>query len=196
MALSVKDASNNTKVLPVYGTPYSAALVAFAPAITTATTDCQLVVFGGAAAVVARIKRVRVLPRLTTLAFTRLRLERWSSAGTLGSAALTAFPTQARHGSPNSPGSQPSAPSATCKSVGTAAYTTPGTTSGIFRQENVIAKSTTAVDSPNNVVEWSFMEDPIEVVGTGDLVVLISYPLATATGAVFDIAYEWDEATV
>jgi hypothetical protein len=199
MAYLVKDANNTTRNVPQYDTAYSASLLAFAPAITTAATDCQLVTMIGVAATIARVKRVLVVPRLTTLAFNVLRLERWSTLGTIGSAVATAIPTQARHGSPGTLGSVPGAPGLVVSSIGTAAYTTAGTTTGIFMQRHVIAKSTTAVDSAPDVFEFKVGDkgdNPIEVNGTTDVIALITKPPATATGAVFDIYLEWEESIV
>ena len=199
MAQSLLDSGLNKVLVPAWDAAYSAALVDFTPAITTATTDCQLLVITGVNNVVARVKRIRVKARLTTLAVLRFRLERWSTLGTLGSAVLTAIPTIANHGSPNKPGTQPNNPSVTPKSVGTAAYTSAGTTAGIFRQEHIVAKSTTVVDSPPELGLYEFGErgdNPIEIAGTTDSLVLIVYPPATASGAKFDMMVQWEESTV
>jgi hypothetical protein len=194
-----KDGNGTPKTMPLYDRAYTASLLSAAPAITTSATDCQLVTAIGVAGVVARIKRIRIVARLATLAYNVVRIERWSTLGTLGSAVATAIPTQGRHGSPTSPGSQPAAPSLVVSSIGTAAYTTAGTVTGILAQRAIIAKSTTAVDTAPDVFELLFSDkgdNPPEICGVTDSIVITTKPPATATGAVFDVEIQWEEGTL
>lgn len=199
MGFKVKDALGSVVITPKFDTAYSASVKAFAPAIVTATTDCQLVIMQGAANKVARLKKILVTGAMTAVGSNILRLERWSTAGTLGSAALTAVPTIARLGSPNTPGSVPGAPGLTISTVGTAAYTSAGTTSGIFCHQRILLKSTTITDTSDYIpVEWKWGDKgdlAPEIVGTTDYLALIGYPTATGTGTVFDITVQWEEGT-
>jgi hypothetical protein len=201
MAFQIKDASGLVVKAPLYDRAYTASLLAFAPAITTNATLCQLVTMIGVAGTVARLKRVRACVSKTALGFVAIKLERWSTLGTLGSAVATAIPTQFRHGSPTAPGSAPSAPSLVVSSIGTAAYTTAGTVTGILDNRNVIAKVAaggTVVDSAPDVWEviWSDKGDQApEICGAADSIVLSTTPVVGA-GSVFDIEVQWEEATL
>jgi hypothetical protein len=188
MAIYVRDGLGANKIYPIYsGKTYSASLVNFTPAATTIT---EVLVMAGAAGVYGRLKYMSVSGMATALGRGVFTLKRWSTAGTLSTAVLTAVPTQCKHDS------TAAAPSVTVSSVGTAAYGTPGTTNAIIRQAQIVIPSLTEVAGGiAPIVEWRFGADgtqPPMIQSATELFVLYA---TGESGSVYDVNVTWEEDT-
>lgn len=190
MGFKVKDANGNVVITPKFDAAYSASKAGLVPAATAA----ELLVMQGAANVVHRIKKIHIEGDggADTINLLTWKLNRWSSAGTVGSAVLTAIPTQAQY----SKGA--SAPTLVISTVGTAAYTTAGTNAGIlatgrcWTQKN----ATFAAGQANVLVDLSFGWNGDQcptLEGASDWLVLTA--TAVVATARLDITVQWEEGT-
>jgi hypothetical protein len=196
----VKDGNGTLVATPLFDTEFSASLGGFVPAATAA----QLIVIQGAAGVVGKLKYISIGGDSGAATFNLLtvKLERWSTAGTPNTAVLTAVPTQGRHLPPTAQGATPvsAAPSLTVSSVGTAAYQTPGTVTGLIRNARCATPTTTFVAGAyllDRLIEFKWTDKgdmaPM-VVGTGDYLVLTA--TAVVATARLDINIQWAESTL
>lgn len=109
-------------------------------------TPTEVVVIQGSATKTARITKISVQGWSTTAGVMKWKLSRRTSAGTLGSAVLTAIPTQGKNDS-----GTVASPTIVLSTVGTANYTTVGTLGAIL-DCGVVGFNLAA--QINNTVPW------------------------------------------
>lgn len=157
-------------------------------AFTPVATPTDFIVIAGSASKTCRIKRVAISGVATAQGSIPIQLVKRSSAGTLGSAVLTAV-TAAQHDS------RDPAPSCTVSTVGTANYTTLGTSAGVagaFRL-NLPAASGGTVNG-RSVFDFAQQRDvPIFLRGAAELLVINGNGGALPAGTVVDYEIEIEE---
>lgn len=139
-SIAVKDANNASQSLTTLTDPaglerYAVSLDAAGAACYRASiaytlgvaTPTEVVVMQGSASKTIRITNIRVGGWATTAGTMKWKLSRRTAAGTLGSAVLTAIPTQGKNDS-----GTVAASTLTISTVGTANYGTPGTLGAIL----------------------------------------------------------------
>jgi hypothetical protein len=163
---------------------YRYAGVALAPV----ATPTDIIVIKGSATKTVVVKRVKLSGVATAQGNMPFLLIRRSTAGTLGSAVLTAV-TAAKHdtGDP--------APTAVVSTVGTANYTTPGTAAGVegVGRLSMGAAGSGAVD---NGLVWDFStrrDAPLRLRGASDFLVINANGAAVPSGGVIDYEIEIEE---
>ena len=133
--------------------------------ITPVTTPTDVLVIQGSSTMTVRIKRIAVGGLATTAGDMPFQVIRRSTAGTKGSATLTAI-TAAQHDINDA------APTATVSYVQTANYTTIGTGAGALLSNRVILNVATAAQT-NVVEDFSRNADkPLILRGTSDFLVV------------------------
>lgn len=145
-------------------------------------------VISGSATKTVRIKRIRVAGVATAQGNMQIQFARWSTAGTLGSAVLTAL-TAVKHDTGDA------AASCAVSTVGTANYTTQGTGSTVpFLCDTIFfGVVATGVVTPN-VFEFANRNDKALILrGTTDIIVLSGNGSAIPSGGVIDISVELEE---
>jgi hypothetical protein len=167
---------------------YRYAITGFTPV----ATPTAFVVLQGSATKVVRIKRIYLSG--TTSAATGgnqpLVGTRRSTAGTLGSAVLTAVPGT-KHDINDV------AATGVVSTVGTANYTTMGTTAGQLLANRIgLATATTGTADSPAVYDFATRNDkPLILRGVSDFITLEGGAAALPAGAVFDIEIETEEDT-
>ncbi len=141
-----------------YRRTYTAVFTGFTPV----ATPTDIINLFGAASVVLRLKRFYMNIMTDSAVATKLeaRMAKRSTAGTLGSAALTGL-TAVPHRSSTATVATTAA-AGVASTVGTANYTTLGTLVGYVREQYVMPQlgTYTATNFPgSNVVDWRFGEN-------------------------------------
>lgn len=167
---------------------YRAAKSAFSLAVATPTA---VVVIQGSATKTVRIKRIAVGGAATAYGAMAAFIDRWSTAGTLGSAVLTAV-------TPGKLDSNNAAATAAISTVGTANYTTKGTSAGIVGAGRLSMGpiTTAATSSAAGWLEWDFTtrsDQALVLRGTSEFVALDLGGSAVPSGGVLDFEVEWAE---
>jgi hypothetical protein len=178
---------DNISASPIQPKPYrtySYGGLAFA----MVATPTDAIVIAGAARSLVRVKRVAISGAATAAGTMPVQLVKRSSAGTLGSAVLTAV-TPARHDS------EFPAPHCAVSTVGTANYTTVGTAAGVVRAARLCM---TALGTGVGVVPvvWDFstrFDHPVILRGTGELLCVNFNGAAIPAGGVIDYEIELEE---
>jgi hypothetical protein len=164
---------------------YRVAKQALAP---VATPTCFLL-FQGSATMTCRIKCIRLSGGATAAGAMTVQMSRWSTAGTPGSAVLTAL-TAVQH-DVNDP-----APTAVVSTVGTANYTTQGTGYNVLLAASRLPMPAIATGGAETslLYEFSSRSDKALIVrGTGDYISISGNGAAVPSGGVIDIEIEWEE---
>lgn len=146
------------------------------------------VVIKGSATKTVRIKRIKVAGVATAQGNMQIQLARWSTAGTLGSAVLTAL-TAVKHDTNDA--------AATCvvSTVGTANYTTEGTGSATPFMTDRIFMGVVATGLVGAITyDFGTRNDKALVLrGTGDIIAISGNGSAIPSGGVVDISIELEE---
>lgn len=143
---------------------------------------------GAAAPVVVRVKRIKIVGIATAAGNMPFQAFRRSSAGTLGSAVLTAL-VPSSHDITDPPAL------ATVSTVGTANYTTLGTSKGQVHADRIgfSASGSGAVGSPL-ILDFCTRDDKALILrGTSDFLTLEGAGGAIPAGGVIDIEVETEE---
>lgn len=157
-------------------------------AFSMVATPTDVIVIQGSAAKTIRIKRVAVSGAATAAGTMPVQLVRRSTAGTLGSAALTAV-VAAKHDT------EFPAPTAVVSTVGTANYTTLGTIAGVIAtgRLQMTALATGLGVAP---IVWDFstrQDHPIVLRGVLQHVCINFNAAAIPSGGVIDFEIEIEE---
>jgi hypothetical protein len=160
-------------------------------ALTPVATPTTVGLIQGSASKTIRIKRVAVGGAATAYGSMVCYIERWSTAGTPGSAVLTGL-TAAKHDSGNG------AATAVVSTVGTANYTTRGTTAGVVGagRVNMTAIGSAATSSAQTWTEWDFTtrsDQALVLRGTAEYLAIDLGGAAVPSGGVIDFEVEWSE---
>ena len=163
---------------------YRYAVAAFAPV----ATPTAFLVIAGSATKTVRIKSIKIGGVATANGNMQVQAQRWSTAGTLGSAVLTAL-TAVKHDTGDA------AATATVSTVGTANYTTPGTGSTVPAIVDRIGLCTVATGVPTPLkFDFSTRQDKAMVLrGVTDILVLSGNSSAVPAGGALDIEIETEE---
>lgn len=164
---------------------YRACKLAFAPV----ATPTDILVIQGSATKTVRIKIIQIGGVATAQGNMPVQLIRRSTAGTIGSAVLTAI-TAGAHDNTND-----GAATAVISTVGTANYTTPGTQVAIVGvgRVNMPAITSGAVTGPLSF-DFCLHEDKALILrGTSDYLWINLNGTAIPAGGVFDILIEFEE---
>lgn len=155
-------------------------------------TPTEVVVIQGSATKTCRLTLVRVQGWSTTAGVMKWKMSRRTTAGTLGSAVLTAIPTQGKNDS-----GTVAAPTLTLSTVGTANYGTVGTLSAIL-DAGVVGFNLAA--QINNTIPWTPVQNAAQAIvlrGTSDWITLDGGADAggdaVPAGGVALITVEWVE---
>ena len=165
-----------------YKATYRYAVQGFTPQATP-TAFC---VIQGSATKTVRVKRVKVSGGATAAGDMPFQLQRWSTAGTLGSAVLTAL-TAVKHDI-NDP-----AATAVVSTVGTANYTTQGTGNTIPMAVDRIQLPALGSGVGFNPLTYDFatrQDKALVLRGTTDIIVLSGAGGAVPSGGILDIEIE------
>lgn len=157
-------------------------------AFTPVATPTDFIVIAGSSTKTCRVKRIAITGVATAQGIIPVQFVKRSSAGTLGSAVLTAI-TAAKHDS-----SDP-APTCAVSTVGTANYTTPGTAAGVLgaARLNLPAASGGTV-AGRLELDFSMRDDaPVFLRGTAELVTVNGNAGALPAGTVIDYEIEVEE---
>jgi hypothetical protein len=162
---------------------YRYALTGFSPV----ATPTAMAVLQGSASKTVRIKRIKISGVATANGNMQFQLTRRSTAGTLGSAVLTAL-TAAKHDVNDA------AATATVSTVGTANYTALGTSAGQLAADR-IGLCTTATGVPTPLVyDFSTRQDKALILrGASDFITIDGNGSAVPAGASIDIEIETEE---
>lgn len=161
---------------------YRFAVQAFAP-VATPTAFFQI---AGSSTATLRVKWIRISGVATAAGNMQVQLSRWSTAGTLGSAALTTI-------NPVKHDTQDANFSGTVSTVGTANYTTQGTGNNVLAGAGRIEFSAAGTGLVINPLVWDFAsrQDKAFVLrGTTDILSLSGNGSAIPSGGVVDIECE------
>ena len=155
------------------------------PDFAPVATPTAIVVIQGSATKTVEIKRLSITGGATAAGSMRYLVTRRSTAGTLGSAVLTAV-TAAKRDTGNP------AATAVVSSVGTANYTTPGTTAGELASGRVnlvaIGSAATSSDCQPVVLEFGVKDDqPLRLNGVSDWITIEGGGSAIPSGGKWDI---------
>ena len=154
----------------------------------TVATPTDVLVIQGSATKTIRIKRVVLNGVATAAANMPVQIIRRSTAGTLGSAVLTAL-TAAKHDINDV------APTAVLSTVGTANYTTLGTTAGTIGAGRLqLSAAATGLSVTPLLWEFATRNDKALILrGTSDFICLNLNAGAVPLGAVVDIEVQTEE---
>ena len=160
---------------------YRAAILGFSPVATP--TDGF--VFKGSAAAIARLKKIRIFGVATAQGNMPVQVVRRSTAGTLGSAVLTALTAVSMDKNADMP-------QAGLWSVGTANYTTLGTLVGVVDDGrlNMSPVTTGQVIEP---LVFDFTSMPLNLRGASDFICINFNGAPVPAGGLIDVVVEWDE---
>lgn len=159
-------------------------------AFTPVATPTAFLVIAGSATKVIRVKRIKVGGVATSNGNMQVQASRWSTAGTLGSAVLTAL-TAVKHDTNDV------AATAAVSTVGTANYTTQGTGNAVPFAADRIFLATTATGATQQLIyDFSTRQDkPFILRGVTDILSLSGNGSAVPAGGVLDIEVETEEDT-
>lgn len=151
-------------------------------------TPTAFVVIQGSATKTIRIKRIRVAGVATAQGNMKIQLARWSTAGTLGSAVLTAL-TAVKHDTSDA------AATAVVSTVGTANYTTEGTGSAtpMLCDRLFMGVVATGVVGANEFAFATRSDKALVLRGTADIITISGNGSAIPSGGVVDIQIELEE---
>jgi hypothetical protein len=190
MSLLVKDANGTNRTVPtnVDAAAYSYGKADFA-AVATPTTA---LVIQGSATKVVRVKRIRIAGAATAAGSIVAYIERWSTAGTLGTAVLTAITAAKRDSTSGNA-------TAVVSTVGTANYQTKGTTAGVVAAGRVsmqaIGSAATSGEGQGLEFTWGDKGDEAIVLrGTGEHLVIDFNGAGIPTGGKFDFTVDVEES--
>jgi hypothetical protein len=157
-------------------------------AFTPVATPTDFIVISGSATKTCRIKRIALSGVATSQGHIPLQLIKRTTAGTLGSAVLTAI-TAAKHDTNDA------APTCSVSTVGTANYTTLGTTQGVLaaRRLNLPAASGGTFYSPTEFEFSTRMDAPVFLRGAAELIGINGNGGALPAGTVIDYEIEIEE---
>ena len=157
-------------------------------AFSMQATPTAFILIQGSATKTIRIKRIRVAGVATAQGNMQIQLARWSTAGTPGSAVLTAV-TPVKHDI------QDPAATAVVSTVGTANYTTQGTGSATpFLCDRIqMAVVATGQITPNEFNFATRSDKAIVLRGTSDYIAISGNGSAIPTGGVIDWQVELEE---
>lgn len=163
---------------------YQYAVSAFAPQ----ATPTAMVVIQGSSTKTLRIKKIRVAGVATAQGNMKVQLARWSTAGTLGSAVLTAL-TAVLHDTKDA------AATGVVSTVGTANYTTEGTGSAtpMLCDRIFMGVVATGIITPNEFNFATRNDKALILRGTGDIITISGNGSAVPSGGVLDISIEIEE---
>lgn len=167
----------------------------FAPVATP--TDWLII--QGSATRTCRIKFIKFTGVATANGTMPVQLIRRSTAGTPGSAILTAIPA-ALHDIGDATNPADPAATATVSTVGTANYTTVGTqnpTNGVLCVDR-LSLATTATGLPTEQVRWDFAyheDKSLYLRGASDFICINGAGAAVPAGAAIDVEIEIEEGT-
>lgn len=166
-----------------YTPTYRYAKLAFA----MVATPTDAFVIQGSPTKTVSVKSIKITGAATAAGTMPVTLVKRSSAGTLGSAVLTAFPT------PGQLDSTDAAPTAGVFTVGTANYGTLGTAAGIFGAAR-LCLTALATGLGVQPVVWDFsMRKPAIIRGVGEFLCVNFNGAAIPSGGVIDIEIETEE---
>lgn len=157
-------------------------------AFSMQASPTAFVVIQGSATKTIRIKKIRVSGVATAQGNMKIQLTRWSTAGTLGSAVLTAL-TAVKHDVNDATAT------AVVSTVGTANYTTEGTGSTVpFLCDRIfMGVVATGVITPNEFNFSTRNDKAIVLRGTADIITISGNGSAIPSGGVVDISIEVEE---
>ena len=158
---------------------YRYAVQALAP---VATPTCFCLIQGSATATV-KIKSIRIGGGATAAGAMTVQMSRWSTGGTLGSAALTAI-TAVKNDINDA------AASAVVSTVGTANFTTQGTGNATLLAASRIPMPAIATGGAETTLLYDFTQGgvkPLILRGTSDYISLSGGGAAVPSGGVIDI---------
>ena len=164
---------------------YRYAVQGFSP---VATPTAMLIIQGSATKTI-RIKRIKVSGVATAAGNMPIQLARWSTAGTQGSAALTAL-TAGKHDVNDA------AATAVVSTVGTANYTTQGTGSAVpIAADRVqLAAAGSGIGFSPLTFDFATRQDKALILrGTSDYIVISGNGGAVPTGGLLDFEIEQEE---
>lgn len=182
-------AAGNPGALLVSSDGYKATYRYAVQAFSMVATPTAFLVIQGSATKTVRVKLIKVGGVATAAGNMQIQASRWSTAGSLGSAVLTAV-TAVKH-DPNDAGA-----TATISTVGTANYTTQGTGNSTILSADRIQFSAAGTGLAYNpvVLDFSTRQDKAFVLrGTSDFLVLSGNGSAIPAGGVVDITVETEE---
>lgn len=203
MSLAIKDGNGTAASISTYADASSnliaigsldsskATYTAAVGNITPVATPTAFFVIQGSATKTIRIKSVKVSGGATAAGSMLLKAERWSDAGTLGSAVLTAV-TAGKHDTGSA------AATAVVSTVGTANYTTEGTSAGLIAAGRLnlvaIGSAGTSSDCVPYTLEWSHTSTQSLVLrGSGQYLVVGGAGSSLPSGAKLDLMVTWEE---
>ena len=157
-------------------------------AFSMQATPTAFVVIQGSATKTVRIKRVRVAGVATAQGNMKIQFSRWSTAGTLGSAVLTAL-TAVKHDINDA------AATAAVSTVGSANYGAEGTGSTVPFLCDRIPMGVVATGLVQaNEFDFATRSDKALILrGTGDIITISGNGSAVPSGGVVDISIEIEE---
>jgi hypothetical protein len=166
---------------------YYGAGVDFAPV----ATPTAYILLQGSATKTIRIRRIRATGMATAYGEMKIKLARWSTAGTAGSAVLSSAVAALKADSAND------AATAVRKTVGTANYTTEGTETVASYGVLSFAPLTTAATS-SDAVPWTFQagwggEQALVLRGTSEFLAIGGDGDALPSGGVIQYEICWTE---
>lgn len=161
-----------------------------------ATPTDWLIIQGGTRP--ARIKSIKFTGVATANGTMPVQLIRRSTAGTLGSAVLTAIPAALHDIGGGTLTAGDGVATATVSTVGTANYTTLGTqnpTGGVLCVDR-LSLATTATGLPTEQVKWDFAfheDKSLYLRGVSDFICINGNGAAVPAGAAIDVEIEMEE---
>jgi hypothetical protein len=187
MAIQVIDASGAVKTTPVADNEVTATYRYSVTQVTPVATPQDFLRIQGSSTKTIRVKKLYIGGLATTLGTMQVNLIRRSTAGTIGSGAVTAI-TAAKH-DPNK-----GSPTATVNYVQTANWTTEGTSAGQLGSKRLTLA--VAATSDTKFVQWDFCQNcdqPVLVRGTSDWLCVNLGGDAVPAGGKLDIEIETEE---
>lgn len=189
IAASPGTQKNTTNALLISGDGYKAtyryAVQGFAP-VATPTAFC---IIAGSASKTIRVKQIRIGGGATAAGAMAVQMARWSTAGTLGSAVLTAI-TAVKNDTGDADAT------ATISTVGTANYTTQGTGNGTLLAASRIPMPALTTGGAETTLLYDFCADFTKAFilrGTTDILAISGGGSAVPSGGVIDIEIVTEE---
>ena len=160
-----------------------------AQGFTPQATPTAMLIIQGSATKTVRIKRLKISGAATAAGNMQLQLQRWSTAGTQGSAALTAL-TAGKHDVNDA------AATAVVSTVGTANYTTQGTGFTVPIGVDRIQLPAAGTGVGFTPLTWDFarsQDKPLILRGAADFLVIGGNGSAVPAGGTLDFEIETEE---
>lgn len=157
-------------------------------AVAPVPTPTDFIVIQGSANRTVRVKRVKLTGAATAAGTMPVQLVKRSAVGTIGSAALTPI-TPAKHDSKDL------APTAVVSTVGTANYTTVGTSAGVIGADRLQMTALGTGVAANPVI-WDFanrIDKPLFLRGASEFLCVNLNGAAVPAGGVIDFEIETEE---